>query len=486
MEIDLHIKMCQNGVKLLKNLTELLVYEKTGSSYKRFQYSYDLSEIGGKILVSAEFQSKYDKKIGYKSVVYFPPLNQSILFYSSYGKSGSTGLDLYSKKRLPTGGWGDAQKLPSSINTPYDDAYGFLHSDGKTFYFSSKGHSSMGGFDVFKVDYDVETSQFGIPENLDYKINTPDDDIMYIVDPNYENAYFSSSRAAKKGFLDVYKVKVETFPILNVILAGKFENKINPEDNQATIKVENLQTGEIEGIYNPDNLGNYVLILPRSGKYKLIVETPGSEKIHSGTVVVPSQKEIRPLKQSLALVMEGGEEKLIINNLFDDPVPNADEIMAKVLRGMANPEPNADTFDESLYANENRNDIVTEALDENYTIDDLIALSSEKAEEIQTEADEIKARMEAAYAIANKNSNSAQDLTKQANTFLKEAESIDSPLEKQEKIELAKKAHQQSKDLNMLATTALNLGSSLKTEYDKKQVEATEDKKSSCFDRESG
>ncbi len=477
LQVDLHIQMCSNGKKLLQNLTELVVYEKTESSFQRFQYSYDLSEIGGKILVSSEFQSKYDKKIGYQSVVYFPPLNQDVLFYSSYGKDGSTGLDLYIVRRKASGGWGEPEKLPESINTPYDDAYGFLHADGKTFYFSSKGHNSMGGYDVFKVDYDTQINQFGTPKNLDYKINTPDDDIMYIVDPNFENAYFSSSRAAKGGYLDVYKVKVETFPIVNVILAGSFENKINAEDNAATIKVENMQSGEIEGIYNPDNAGNYIIVLPRSGKYKFIVETPESEKIHTGVVEIPSQKVVKPLKQSLALVKDGGVEKLVINNMFDQEVPNAAEIMAKVLKGMADPDPNADDFPDSLYNNfENENEIVTEALNENYTVDDLVALSSDKASEVQEEANELKKRMEAAYTVANNKSNQAKELTKQADDLLKEVETISNPLEKQEKLELAKKTHAQSKDLNMLATTALNLANSLKKEYDKKQAEATDAK----------
>lgn len=477
LEVDLHIEMCKNGKQLLKNLTELVVYEKTESSFERFQYSYDLKEIGGKILVSSEFQSKYDKKVGYKSVVYFPPLNQDVLFFSSYGKDGSTGLDLYLVRRGASGGFGSPEKLPETINTPYDDAYGFLHADGKTFYFSSKGHNSMGGYDVFKANYTSETNRFEIPKNLDYKINTPDDDIMYIVDPDFQNAYFSSSRAAKGGFLDVYKVKVETFPIINVILAGKFENKIKPEDNAATIKVENIQSGEIEGIYNPDNAGNYVIVLPRSGKYKLIVETPESQKIHTGMIDVPAQKVMRPLKQTLDLVDDGGIEKLVINNLFDQEVENGDAILAKVLKAMSDPDPNADEFPDSLYNTVvDQENLVTEALDQNYSVDDLIGLSADKAKEVQEEADELKKRMEAAYTVANNKSNEAKALTLKADKTLKEIEENSNPLEKQDKIESAKKAHAQSKDLNMLATTALNLANALKVEYDKKQVEATDAK----------
>ena len=95
------LSMANNGKKLLRNLTELVVEEKKVSSYPRFQYSYDLSQIGGKILVTDEFQSKLDKKKDYRSLVYFPANNQNVIFYSSYGKDGENGLDLYKVTRLP-------------------------------------------------------------------------------------------------------------------------------------------------------------------------------------------------------------------------------------------------------------------------------------------------------------------------------------------------------------------------------------------------
>ena len=260
------LSMAKNGKKLLRNLTELVVEEKKVSSYPRFQYSYDLSQIGGKILVTDEFQSKLDKKKDYRSLVYFPAKNQNVIFYSSYGKGGENGLDLYKVRRLPNGEWAEAQILPAHINTPYDDSYGFLHSDGVTFYFCSKGHSSMGGYDVFKSSYDMESNTFGAPVNLDYKINTPDDDIMYVVDSLNENAYFASARAAKGGYLDVYKVRVQTFPMLNVILAGEFINQINAADDKASIKVENSATGFMEGEFFPNSEGKYVIVLPKPGK----------------------------------------------------------------------------------------------------------------------------------------------------------------------------------------------------------------------------
>ena len=57
-------------------------------------------------------------------------------------------------KRLEGGKFSDPEKLPKNINTEFDEDYAFLHPDGKTFYFSSTGHNSMGGYDIFKCEYE--------------------------------------------------------------------------------------------------------------------------------------------------------------------------------------------------------------------------------------------------------------------------------------------------------------------------------------------
>ena len=84
-------------------------------------------------------------------IIYFASsgINKDVVFYSSYGKDGSNKLDLYRVKRVSGGDWSEPVRLPDNINTPYDESYPFLHPDGKTLFFCSKGHNSMGGYDVF-------------------------------------------------------------------------------------------------------------------------------------------------------------------------------------------------------------------------------------------------------------------------------------------------------------------------------------------------
>ena len=474
-EAEMHLKMAQNGKKLLNNLTELIVDAKTETSIEKFPYSYDLSEMGGRIIISEEFQSKYDAKLGFRSMTYIPPIGKGndVIFYSSYGKDGSEGLDLYSRKRLPNGDWGDSQKLPAHINTQYDDAYGFLHSSKTVFYFCSKGHNSMGGYDVFKCSYDLQSNTFGPPVNLDYKINTPDDDLMYIVDSLEQNAYFASSRATKIGRIDVYKVRVETFPILNVLLAGTFNNKINGADI-ATIKIQDSRNDEIIGVYNPNSDGKYTIILPKSGNYNFIVETEESEKIHTSPVIIPPQKEFKPLKQKIILTNEGGVEKLIIQNLFDEEFEEEEreKLLADAMQFLADPDVNADKFQDVI----NNSDVDSVLDGSNVSLEDLVSMSKTMYEDAQKEADEVKERMEAAFAVANSKSKEAAENAKLAEELLSGIEELDNPMEKQQQASLAKELNEKAKDQYLQAKTAYSLGNSLKTQHEKSQKEADESK----------
>lgn len=470
LNVDQEIKMCNNGKKLLRNISELVVIEKKEVVFNRVQYSYDLQNIGGKILVTDEFQTKYDEKIGHRPLVHFPSTRKNNIFYSSYGKEGETGKDIYQIKKLPNGNWSQAQKLPVQVNTNADEDYGFLHPDGMTFYFCSKGHTSMGGYDVFRCAYDSEYNTFGPAQNLDFKINTPDDDILYIVDSLNKEAYFASTRSSRGGYVDVYNVKVEIYPILNAIIAGRFQNDISPSNKGIVMKVKDVVRDEIIGVYNSKSeSGKFVIILPKSGKYQYIVESPESEKIHTGLFEVPYQKEMRPLKQELSLINDGTEERLVITNLFDEDVENADVIMAEVLKQISDVEENADKLEPII-------DSTTISLEDTLlgilSEEDLIALADTMAAERSRESEELKEKRDVAYFVANEKMKSARENAQKAEEVLGDIENVENPQEKQQLLDLANEFNSKSQDDNEVAAGALNLGNTLDAQYKKKQEEA--------------
>ena len=75
-------------------------------------------------------------------------------FFASDREGGYGGTDLYLCQKLPNGEWSEAMNLGPTINTVYDEDFPNLYDNGKVLYFSSRGHSSMGGYDIFKAKWD--------------------------------------------------------------------------------------------------------------------------------------------------------------------------------------------------------------------------------------------------------------------------------------------------------------------------------------------
>ncbi len=347
-EVDLKISMAKSGQNLLSQIKEIKVLDKKQSPVESFFRIYDLSDIGGKILVTPEeLLSAEDKKRNHRSLIHFRGSGTTI-YFSSYGKSGKNGLDIYHAEVLPDGTYTEPVAVQGSINTPYDEDFPYLHPDDKTFYFSSKGHGSMGGYDVYKSGFNKATGVFSTPVNLDFAVNTPDDDLFYLADSLNEMAYFASARSSKQGQLDVYKVLVKSAPIDITLIKGTFINQIDPSKKLAKITTIDATTNkEVDVQYSDPATGEYVLSFPKGGKYKFLVEEKSSDKIHAGLVDVPSSAGVNAYLQEMELISSVGVEKLLINNLFDQTYEG--DVMAlaqKMLRQRAaldvNFDPNAE------------------------------------------------------------------------------------------------------------------------------------------------
>ena len=133
--------------------------------------------------------------------------------------------------------WGKPVNCGDVINTHYDEIGVFIHPDGKTMYFSSKGHKGMGGFDIF---YSImnDDGTWNEPVNIGYPVSTPDDDVHFVISASGKHGYYSSFREIDgMGEKDIYMI---TF------LGGKKEPLLSTEDNllasvAAPIKEELIQ-----------------------------------------------------------------------------------------------------------------------------------------------------------------------------------------------------------------------------------------------------
>lgn len=342
-QIDRLIETCQNGRRLLMNYSEMIVFDKKEIEADKFFRLYDTKDIGGTIIVTADYQSKLDKKMGHIPLIFFGK-NATEIFYSSYGEDMADGKQIYRRKRESSGKWGDAQLIKGKVNTKFDEDYCYKSQDGKYLYFSSKGHNSMGGYDVFRSPYDASSDSFGEPENMDFAVSSPDDDIFFLVDANNENGYFASARQSESGKLYVYKIRVDKLPTELSIIAGQYESKITQLPAQLKVQVETLES-KVIGQFKSDKNGQIVLSFPTGGQYRYKMNLEGSSEIYIANVNVPFIKGIKPVRQSFVHFMENGSEVLKVLDRFDESVAEKDDILATVFANKANLDPNSDKFD---------------------------------------------------------------------------------------------------------------------------------------------
>ena len=142
----------------------------------------------------------------------------TILFFASNKDGGQGGTDLYYSKKLSDGSWDKAISVGNAVNTKYDEDCPFIHPDGKTLYFSSKGHNTMGGFDIFISKYDSEKKEWGKPENFGFPISTAHDDLHFVISPNAKRIYFSAIREGGYGNKDIYYANISKKESAKVVL----------------------------------------------------------------------------------------------------------------------------------------------------------------------------------------------------------------------------------------------------------------------------
>ncbi len=196
------------------------------------------------------------------------------LYFTSDRLGGFGGMDIYRSKRLPDGKWGIPVNLGPKINTEKDEISPFIHHDGVTLFFSSKGHNSMGGFDIFYSVYD-EKNEWNKPTNLGYPINTPNDDAFYVPTPDGLRAYYASQQTGGIGRNDLYIITLpKSEEKLLTVMTGYITLGNNQLPENVTITVTDEQTGKIIGIYTPNSkTGKYLFILKSGKRYVITVET---------------------------------------------------------------------------------------------------------------------------------------------------------------------------------------------------------------------
>lgn len=203
------------------------------------------------------------------------------LFFSREDKTTMGGTDIFMSMRLPNGKWGDPVSLGPVINTKYNETFPHLAADGKTLYFASEGHVSMGGFDIFTSVWDELTQTWSTPKNIGYPINTVDEDYNISMSTTGRYGYISQFRPGGFGERDIYRVTFNDVESEKSLVRGSITNiadtfKVNPNYKfpEFIMSVTHMETNELVGYYKPNSrTSNYVQILP-PGEYCVYIQNP--------------------------------------------------------------------------------------------------------------------------------------------------------------------------------------------------------------------
>ncbi len=244
--------------------------------------------------------------------------------------------------------WLNVQRLPNNVNSTYDEDGIFLHPDGRTLYFSSKGHNSMGGYDVFKT-VKQDDGTWSDPVNIGYPVNTPDDDVFFVVAANGRHAYMTSIRKGGVGDKDLYKVtflgnkkepvlgseelllasagtpvqakviapKVEVQSSL-ALLKGVVRDDATKKPLEASIELIDNSTGEVIAEFTSDaQTGKYLVSLPSGKNYGIAVKADGY-LFHSENFDVQKDADYKEVDKTIDLKKVKVGEVIVLRNIFFD------------------------------------------------------------------------------------------------------------------------------------------------------------------------
>ncbi len=238
--------------------------------------------------------------------------DESTLYFVSDRKGGFGGKDLWFAKKNQDGTWAVPENMGASINSALDEDAPFITKDGSHFYFSSQGHNSMGGYDVFKSS--LTNGTWSAPENLGAPINNGGDDIFYTPDETGNFAYYSSLNRYDEGDLDLYSVMY--YPEVNQVAKLRLAKNILPAGSTIQIGMKDIATGELMNYtLNPGDSIVYPFT-PRS-KFILTLNSDGYQSF-SDTILFNSQQYDYSLQHISLQKSSEGALALQLNSYFFD------------------------------------------------------------------------------------------------------------------------------------------------------------------------
>ncbi|NTW31208.1 MAG: OmpA family protein [Bacteroidetes bacterium] len=271
--------------------------------------------------------------------------NGNTMYFTSDMPGGFGGSDIYRIKKEEKGTWGTPENLGNKINTEDDEMFPFYEENNGVLFFSSNGRFGLGGLDIFLCP--TNGSEFGIVKNAGYPLNTQYDDFAAIIDANMTKGYFSSNRIGGNGGDDIY-----SFDLLNLDLGKKLIGIAKDNEGNAIPKTYITlldDKGAIINTITTKDDGAFAFLVESGKNFELIgkkekyidgdsvTNTFGKEYIVKADVILLTKKEV--------IVQEVKKEEIDLGKILElNPIyfdldksnirPDAEVELAKIVKVM--------------------------------------------------------------------------------------------------------------------------------------------------------
>ena len=190
---------------------------------------YEIPVSEGRLLTIPEpLRTKEDKRRDYTSQLHWLP-GQRFAYYSSYGKDGDTGLDVYRVAVDGVGEYGIPEKLPAPVNTDFDDCApvcmpGNDNQTADRLFFSSSRPEALGGYDIFQVDGNLTGVSVELLQNeqalqLPFEINSTADEFLYWENTAEGEAWLTTNRRQDFEGREVWRFSLDRAVVAPVAIS---------------------------------------------------------------------------------------------------------------------------------------------------------------------------------------------------------------------------------------------------------------------------
>jgi len=224
--------------------------------------------------------------LGPDSLVFAHPAiapDGATLYFVSDMPDGIGGKDIWKVTRTSGGEWGIPENLGPEINTPGDEMFPTVRSDGRL-YFSSDGLVGYGGLDIFEALFTEEEEEWEV-RNMGLPVNSPANDFGMEFRGHRNTGFLTSSRGSYRGVDEIYEF---VLPVIQAVLKGRVTDSSGDAienadvriigDNGTNMTVNTSEEGRFNFVLEPD--ANYIIMVSAVGYYngRAVLTTRGLEE----------------------------------------------------------------------------------------------------------------------------------------------------------------------------------------------------------------